>query len=145
MNAAAAPRLRSGARARSLPFAVLDGVFLALVGASSLVAMHSAHDLEWPFAVEALIGMVAAMAVQVLLALLVAPLLGSIESMVPSMIVAMLAPMSLCGLHMLGIEPARPGCTALGAVLGLVASMLLHGYGRRCRRRFASGGGRPFP
>lgn len=126
-------------------FVVLDGIFLALVGASSLVAMHWAHDLGWPFALESLIGMVAAMAAQVVLALLVAPLLGSIESMVPSMIVAMLAPMSLCGLHLVGIEPARLGCTALGSVLGLAASLVLQEYGRRCRKRYAASGERPCP
>ncbi len=129
-------RSRTG-RVRQILFLVLDGIFLMVVGATSLLAMHWAHDFGWPFPVEALLGMAAAMAVQVTLALLVAPLLGSIESMVPSMVVAMLAPMALCGLHLLEVEPSRAACAGLGALLGLLASGMIDWYGVAFRRRLA--------
>lgn len=126
---------------RRMLFAVLDCLFLAAIGMISVVAMHHAHTLEWPFLVEMFIGMAGAMILQVTLAVLVAPLLGSIESMVPSMVVAMLAPMVLCGPHVIGCRPEWLACLAVGAGLGIAAFLLLSAYGVRCRRVLAQIGG----
>jgi len=114
--------------------AIGDLIFLALVGAATMLAMHTAHMIEWWFAIEVAIGMVLAMLVQVMLAWLAAPLLGSIETMAPSMLLAMIAPMVLCILHGGGCTLSWMEAVALGAAAGVLASLLLFVYAASCRR-----------
>lgn len=118
-----------------------DVLFLALVGAVSMTAMHMAHMTEWGFVVELAIGMVVAMLVQIVLAWLAAPLLGSIETMVPSMLVAMIAPMAICLLHGSGCVLTLSGALLIGAASGVFASSLLAVYGASCRRWARTTGG----
>ncbi len=119
---------------RRIGIVVGDLLFLALVGAVSMAAMHMAHMTDWGFVVEAAIGMAVAMVVQVILAWVAAPLLGSIETMVPSMLVAMIAPMAICVLHGSGCVLTWAGALAIGAASGVLASSLLLVYGASCRR-----------
>ncbi len=72
-------------QAHSVIFSFGDFVLLLLVSTAAMVAMDRAHALIPNLALAWFAGMAAAMLIQTLLALLVAPLLGSIESMVPSM------------------------------------------------------------
>lgn len=111
-----------------------DLLFLSLVGAVTIGAMHMAHMAEWGFIVEMAIGMSIAMVVQVVLAWLAAPLLGSIETMVPSMLLAMIAPMAVCLLHASGCEFTWAEVLGLGAAAGVLGSSLLACYGASCRR-----------
>ncbi|MBX9735335.1 MAG: hypothetical protein K2X32_00275 [Phycisphaerales bacterium] len=125
--------------------AVGDLLFLAVVGAATLAAMHAAHMVEWKgwgFVGEMAIGMAGAMIVQVALAWLATPLLGSIETMVPSMLLAMVAPMSLCLLHGTGCVLTWSDALGLGAAAGVAAAALLAIYGASCRRWALTAGGR---
>ena len=115
----------------SILFAIADALFLMLVGAASNSAMHLVHMLEWSFATTIIVGMVAAMAVQMTLAFLAAPLLGSIETMVPSMIVGMLSPMQLCAVELIGSHPTRTAGSLAGAAFGLATFAILRIWGRR--------------
>lgn len=119
---------------RRIAIVVGDLLFLAVVGAVSVAAMHMAHMTEWGFVVEVAIGMAVAMVVQLMLAWLAAPLLGSIETMVPSMLVAMIAPMAICVLHASGCVLTWSEALAIGAASGVLASSLLAAYGASCRR-----------
>lgn len=118
---------------RTIGIAIGDLLFLTLVGAATLAAMHLAHMSEWGFVVEMVIGMGIAMLVQLGLAWLAAPLLGSIETMVPSMLVGMLAPMSLCLLHASGCVLTWRETLGMGAASGVLAMALLGLYGVSCR------------
>lgn len=60
---------------RSMLFFVCDLVFLVLAGIAATLTMHLVHQLEWPFIPTSLIGMIAAMLVQTLMAVAVAPLI----------------------------------------------------------------------
>ena len=111
-----------------------DLLFLALIGAATMGAMHMAHMVEWGFIVEVAIGMSVAMVVQLILAWLAAPLLGSIETMTPSMLLAMFAPMAVCLLHASGCEFTPAAALALGAAAGMLGSGLLALYSNSCRR-----------
>lgn len=119
---------------RRISIVVGDLLFLAVIGAVSMAAMHMAHMTEWGFAVEMAIGMAVAMVAQLMLAWLAAPLLGSIETMVPSMLVAMIAPMAICALHGSGCVLTWWGALSMGAASGVLASLLLVAYGASCRR-----------
>jgi hypothetical protein len=121
-------------RCHRIGMAIGDLLFLALIGAATMAAMHLAHMIEWAFVVELAIGMTGAMLVQVILAWLAAPLLGSIETMAPSMLLAMIVPMSLCLLHGSGRELTWAGALGLGAAAGVLAFSLLTCYGASCRR-----------
>lgn len=125
------PRRR---RSRTIGIAIGDLLFLTIVGAATLAAMHLAHMSEWGFVVEMAIGMGVAMLVQFALAWLAAPLLGSIETMVPSMLVGMLAPMSLCLLHASGCALTWGETLGMGAASGVLAMALLWFYSTSCRR-----------
>jgi hypothetical protein len=114
--------------------AIGDLLFLALVGAATMAAMHLAHMIEWGFVVAMAIGMAGAMLVQLALATLAAPLLGSIEAMAPSMLLAMLAPTSVCLLHGTGCALPWGATLWLGAVAGMLGHLLLAIYGISCRR-----------
>lgn len=115
-------------------FRLGDAVFLVTVGMVATVVMHGTHQLEWNFALTCILGMAAAMAVQMIMALCIAPVLGSIESMTPSMVVGMLSPMSVCTLHMLGREPDCMFATAAGAMFGAAMFAFLELYGAKVRR-----------
>ena len=121
-------------RWRSAAFAIGDGIFLTLIGAATTAAMHMMHELGWSFVPACLVGMAVAMIGQTLLSWFAAPLLGSIESMAPSMVVGMLAPMSVCTLHLLGCQPGPWSCIALGATLGAGMFLFVQWYGAAYRR-----------
>lgn len=119
-------------RGRRLLFQVGDFALLVWVGIAATVAMHMVHALGWPFVPTCLLGMVAAMAVQTLLAVMAAPILGSIESMVPSMIVAMASPMTVCALHLVGQEPTRFMAIVIGSGVAVGMFVFVQFYGRSC-------------
>jgi len=114
-----------------------DLAVLVLVGVVATLAMHCTHRLGWPFVATTVLGMVAAMIAQMLLAFAVSPLLGSIESMVPSMVVGMTSPMVVCTLHLLGCESTWPMALAIGTIFGAGTQLYVRLYGRACRHRFA--------
>jgi len=122
-------------RVRSVAYALGDFTFLVAVSVVATLVMHMVHRTDWPFGVCMLVGMVGAMAVQMLMSLCVAPVLGSIETMVPAMIVAMISPMSICSLHLVGYEPMGMSSAALGAVFGIGMFAFVRAYGAVCRRR----------
>lgn len=114
-------------------FLVADLVFLVLVGIAATLTMYCVHKLGWPFVPTSLLGMMAAMLVQALMAFAAAPLLGSIESMVPSMIVAMVSPMTLCVLHLVGCESSWTLSAAIGSAFAIGTFILIQRYARCCR------------
>lgn len=122
-------------------FVLGDALFLMTVGSASTFAMHLVHTLEWNIAVTLILGMAAAMGVQLVLATAAAPLLGSIETMVPSMIVGALSPMQLCAVELVGYHETRGIAILAGAAFGLATLILLQIWGRwrfRYLRRTAS-------
>lgn len=121
----------------SIAYAIGDFVFLVAAGVVATLVMHSVHELEWPFLVCMSVGMIGGMAAQMLMAWCVAPLLGSIESMVPSMLVGMISPMSICFLHLVGLEPMGMSSAAIGAVFGIGLFVFVRLYGRACRQRLS--------
>lgn len=123
-------------RSRRIFFFIADSMFLVLAGIAATTAMHMVHQLEWPFIPTCLVGMVAAMLLQILMAFAAAPLLGSIESMVPSMIIAMISPMTICVLHLFGCESTWPMGAAIGAAFAVGMFVFIQLYGRSCRRAF---------
>ena len=112
-------------------FALGDALFLMVVGSASNSAMHLVHDFEWNMGMTLVLGMAAAMGVQMVLATLAAPVLGSIESMVPSMIVGMLSPMQLCVVELLGYHVTRATGVLAGAAFGLATFTVLRLWGQR--------------
>lgn len=118
-------------------FLIGDFVFLSAVGVEAGLVMHATHELGLGFIWTSLLGMAAAMAVQMLMAFAVAPLLGSIESMTPSMVVAMAAPMLLDGFELAGWRPEMHESAVVGLAVGLTYAVYLKLYGSRCRRRFS--------
>ncbi len=119
-------------RGRRLLFQAGDFAFLVCVGIASTIVAHMVHDIGWPFVPTCLLAMVAAMAVQTLLAIMAAPILGSIESMAPSMIVAMASPMVVCAVHLAGREPTRFIAIVIGALVAVSMFVFVHFYGRSC-------------
>lgn len=119
-------------RVRRLLFQAGDFAFLVCVGIAATIVARVVHELGWPFVPTCLLGMVAAMAVQTLLAVMAAPILGSIESMVPSMIVAMASPMIVCAFHLAGQEPTRFMAIMIGSVVAMGMFVFVQFYGRSC-------------
>ncbi len=119
-------------------FFVADFVFLVLASVGATLAMHMIHMLEWPFVPTSLIGMVAAMLVQTVMAFAAAPLLGSIETMVPSMIVSMLSPMSICLLHLFGCESNWIIVVVAGSGFAIATFAVIQMYARSCGRTLMS-------
>ena len=119
-------------RSRAIFFLAADFVFLILAGIAATLAMHIIHQFEWPFVLTCLLGMVAAMLIQTLVAFAAAPLLGSIESMVPSMIVAMVSPMTICVLHLLGCESTSLMAVLIGIAFAIGVFLFVQLYGRAC-------------
>lgn len=128
---------------RRILFFVADLVFLVSAGIAATMAMHMIHMLEWPFVPTSLIGMLAAMLVQTVMAFAAAPLLGSIESMVPSMIVAMLSPMSICLLHLFGCESTWMMAVVVGSGIAIATFAVIQLYARSCARTLMSPAQRP--
>lgn len=123
------PSLRVEARWRTVLFGIGDLLFLVAVGMITTLVMHAMHQLSWNFTMTCVVGMVAAMLVQMLLAFCAAPLLGSIETMTPSMVVGMLSPMSVCTLHLFGREPDCMIALGVGVLFGVAmfAFVEIHG------------------
>lgn len=119
-------------RGRFVLFFVGDLMFLTSATVAATVTMHMIHRLEWPLIPTSLLGMIAAMLVQTLMAFAAAPLLGSIECMVPSMIASMVGPMMICVLHLFGCESTWSMAIAIGAVSALVMFAFIRFYGRAC-------------
>lgn len=132
----AEPALTS-ALSRSRLFFVADFVFLVLAGVAATLMMHLIHQLEWPFLPTCIVGMVAAMFIQTLMAFGAAPLLGSIESMVPSMIVGMTSPMTICVLHLFGCESTWVMATVVGSAFAIATFALIQRYARSCSARLS--------
>jgi|CXWL01.1.fsa_nt_gi hypothetical protein len=126
------------ARRRAILFGIGDLLFLVAVGMVATVVMHAMHQLGWNFAVTSVVGMAAAMLVQMLMAFCIAPLLGSIESMTPSMVVGMISPMSVCTLHMFGHEPDGMVALIFGAIFGTAMFAFVEAYGAMTKRSLRS-------
>lgn len=121
---------------RAAAFAFGDALLLVTVALAGTWVMHSTHEAglgTWP---AALLGMLAAMLVQLVLATIVAPLLGSIESMVPSAVVGMTVPAVVCALTLLGVPWHRPTLYGAAAALALTFFAWIRYYGWQSRRRF---------
>ena len=142
MNAATAhgrevrsrPSSRALSRWRTILFGTGDFLFLVAVGMVATVVMHGLHELDWNFALTCLVGMVASMLVQMLMAFCASPLLGSIETMTPSMVVGMVSPMSVCTLHLFGREPDCMVALAGGALFGAAMFVFVEVFGVLVRR-----------
>lgn len=120
-----------------LLFRIGDAVFLAAVGAESGAVMQWLHQLEWNLFAISIVGMAAAMGVQMLLAFGLSPVLGSIETMAPSMVVAMMVPMLVDVAEIMGWMLTRHEAAFLGAAYGLLFFAYLEWYGTAFRRRLA--------
>lgn len=121
-------------RWRTILFGTGDLLFLVAVGMVATVVMHGLHQLGWNFTVTCLLGMVAAMLIQMLMAFCAAPLLGSIETMVPSMVVGMVSPMSVCTLHLFGREPDCMIALVGGAMFGAAMFVFVEVFGVMVKR-----------
>jgi len=125
---------QQGKRWRAILFGIGDLLFLVAVGMVTTVVMHGMHQFGWNFTLTCVVGMAAAMLVQMLMAFCIAPLLGSIESMIPSMVVGMISPMSVCTLHMFGREPDCMVAVVFGGIFGGAMFAFIELYGARVRR-----------
>ena len=124
---------------RSSAFSVGDALFQLAVSLGASAVMYLLHILDIPFFLAALAGMLAAMALQTVMALAISPLLGSIESMVPSMVLGMLAPMMVCAAHFAGMRVSMESSLIIAIGAAVLFHLYLRRHGRRCRRRFESG------
>ncbi|MBA5868171.1 MAG: hypothetical protein GDA67_15870 [Nitrospira sp. CR1.3] len=130
------PLWRTKARWRTILFAIGDLLFLVAVGMVTTLVMHGMHQLGWNFAATCIVGMAAAMLVQMLMAFCAAPLLGSIETMIPSMVVGMVSPMSVCTLHMFGNNPDCMVALVVGGVFGAAMFVFVELYVAVVKRSF---------
>lgn len=117
-------------RRRATLFAIGDIMFLMLIGSATNAAMVAIHSVQWNCLATVSVGMVAAMAVQMIAATLAAPILGSIETMVPSMLVGMSSPMLICFADALGIRPTYVSAISLGAIFGVFVFVVLSWWHR---------------
>lgn len=101
--------------------------------------MHLVHQTGVGLLAATLLGMTAAMLVQIVLATAVAPLLGSIESMVPSAVVGMTVPGLVCLLTFVGMPWHRSTLYTAAALVALAFSLWTKVYAWQCRRRFRQG------
>ncbi|HWB84410.1 MAG TPA: hypothetical protein VG675_09745 [Bryobacteraceae bacterium] len=122
-----APRTRH----RATLFAIGDITFLMLTGSATNAAMMAIHAVQWNCLATVSVGMVAAMAVQMIAATLAAPILGSIETMVPSMLVGMSSPMLICFADALGIRTTYASAVSLGAIFGAFVFVVLSCWHRK--------------
>jgi hypothetical protein len=132
---------------RARLFRVGDGVFLITVGAESGIVMYCVSELPWNPVLLSLLGMAAAMILQMTLAFGLSPLLGSIETMAPSMVVAMVVPM-LVDLYKMVMDATRLSDAAItGAIFGALFFGYLQWYevvvGRRLARAWPTRAERP--
>ncbi|GMU35270.1 MAG: hypothetical protein AMXMBFR20_31420 [Planctomycetia bacterium] len=121
----------------SVLFRIGDAVFLIAVGAESGIVMQWVHQLGWNFLALSVLGMAAAMAIQMLLSFGLSPLLGSIETMAPSMVVAMIGPMLIDAGDLMGLMMRRHEAAFVGGAFGLLFFSYLEWYGARIRSRLA--------
>lgn len=119
---------------RARLFKMGDLLFLIVVGMLATLAMHLVHQAGWTMVISCLVGMVAAMTVQMVLAFCASPILGSIETMTPSMILGMISPMSICALHMIGCGSSVTLALALGAAFGIGMFVFVDLYSAKVRR-----------
>ena len=120
---------------RRVLFALADLLFLMFSAALAAETLAASHRLIGSFIAAAVMGMVAAMGLQMLIAAAAAPVLGSIESMVPSMIAGMLATGLVCALAF--VTPVHGHAVWLGAAAGAISWAGLRAFERRCAVRFA--------
>jgi len=99
--------------------------------------MQVLHQSEWNFLAVSLLGMAAAMGIQMLPSFGLSPLLGSIETMAPSMVVATLVPMLVDVAEIMGWMFGRFEAAFLGAAFGLLFFGYLAWYGTFVRRWLA--------
>ena len=118
-------------------FAIGDAALLVIVAVAGTWVMHRVHETGVGFLAAVLLGMSAAMIVQIVLAVVASPLLGSIESMVPSAVVGMTVPGLVCAAALVGAGWHRSTLLATAALFALAFSAWLKLYAWRCRRRFA--------
>lgn len=103
-------------------------VVVSALSAATMAVAHQATSLTW---VAIVLGMVAAMMVQVACASVMGLLLGSIETQVPAMLSGMVASMGVCAAGVLTHVQATDAM-AIGAVLGLAVLLMLDRYRRAC-------------
>ncbi len=108
-----------------------------MVGAEAAGIMSLLHQREWNFFLASILGMAAAMVVQMLMAFAASPLLGSIETMAPSMVVAMGVPIFMDAGELAGWTMGRVDAGLLGAALGVTYFLHLECYGTVYKRRLA--------
>lgn len=125
----------SADRCRAILFTIGDCLFLIAVGMITTLVMQIVHRLGWNLAPTCIVGMAAAMLVQMLMAVCATPLLGPIESVTPSMVVGMLSPMVVCLMHMVGHETSPTTAIAAGAVFGAIMSGYIVILGIRTRQQ----------
>ncbi len=117
-------------RQLSILFALADAVFLMGVGSAANATMMFVHSLEWNCVGTLVLGMVAAMGVQMILATIAAPVLGSIETMVPSMVVGMFSPMLICVMEAIRGGSMYGRAAGSGAAFGLLVFVTLSVWAR---------------
>lgn len=88
--------------------------------------------------IACVVGMMAAMIVQMVATFCAAPILGLIETIVPSMALRMISPTSVCVMHLFGCEPGATLALALGAVFGIRMFVFVELYDTRIQRRLAA-------
>ncbi len=99
--------------------------------------MQWIHRSDWNFLLVSILGMAAAMGIQMLMAFGISPLLGSIETMAPSMVVAMIVPMMIDVGELCGWMIGRSEATLFGAASGMIYFGYIEWYGAAFRRRLA--------
>ena len=103
-------------------------VVVSALSAATMAVAHQVTSLTW---VAIVLGMVAAMMVQVACASVMGLLLGSIETQVPAMLSGMVASMGVCAAAVLTHVQAIDAM-AIGAVLGLAVLLMLDRHRRAC-------------
>lgn len=116
-------------------FSLGDFIFFMAIGIATTLVTHGTHQLGWSVWIACPVGMVVAMALQMLMAVCVSPLLGSIEAMTPSMVLGMLAPMPVCVLHIMGRESTHSAAVVWGIAAGMLMFAFVLWYSTICNRR----------
>lgn len=119
---------------------IADAAALVIVSALSATTMTISHRVTDSLWLAVILGMIAAMGVQMALAFAAGLALGSIETQVPATIGGMLAAMAVCVagsvLHLTATEGF-----AVGMATGLAVFLWLDRYRRACDRDLAFGRG----
>lgn len=116
-----------------------DAAALVLISALSAATMALSHAVANSSWLAVVVGMIAAMAVQMALAFAGSLVLGSIETQVPAMLGGMLAPMAVCL-----VSPVTHLTVSQGALVGMAAGLVLviwlDRYRRSCIRNAVRSG-----